>query len=247
VRWLDDRRLFSLMNEQGTAAELGVVALGGRARTLAKHEGLEPAAWSSDGRRIAYVERTGESRAEVVTRSTSGTGRRVVLRTSIVGELTVEDAKTDAGRRTVDVSPWLLDELKAHRASADYADPSDYVFATRNGTKRERSNITRQILRPAIEAANEARAKAGLPPIASGVTNHSLRRTFASLLYEAGASPAYVMAQMGHTSPALALAIYAQRLERTRDTGERMDALVRGADWAQTGTSAVESSESVAA
>ncbi|MFL5962090.1 MAG: site-specific integrase [Gaiellaceae bacterium] len=39
-----------------------------------------------------------------------------------------------------------------------------------------------------------------MPPIAERVTNHTLRRTFASLLYEAGASPAYVMSQMGHTS-----------------------------------------------
>jgi integrase len=34
------------------------------------------------------------------------------------------------------------------------------------------------------------------------VTNHTLRRTFASLLHEAGASPAYGMSQMGHTSAA---------------------------------------------
>jgi integrase len=40
--------------------------------------------------------------------------------------------------------------------------------------------------------------KAGRTPI-EGVTNHSLRRTFCALLYEAGASPAYMMAQMGHT------------------------------------------------
>jgi integrase len=145
------------------------------------------------------------------------------------------------------VSPWLLEELKMHRADADYSEPDDVVFATRNGTKRERSNITRQILRPAIKAANAVRAKAGLPAIASGITNHTLRRTFASLLYEAGASPAYVMAQMGHTSSALALEVYAKKMERTRDTGERMDALVRGADWAHPGTNAIASPERVAA
>jgi hypothetical protein len=75
-----------------------------------------------------------------------------------------------------------------------------------------------------------------MPPIPEGVTNHSLRRTFASLLYEAGASPAYVMAQMGHKSSALALEVYAKKMERQRDTGARMDALIRGADWAPTGT-----------
>jgi hypothetical protein len=30
---------------------------------------------------------------------------------------------------------------------------------------------------------------------------------------------------------------YARKVERKRDTGERMDALIRGADWAQTSTS----------
>lgn len=162
------------------------------------------------------------------------------------GKLAIEASKTDAGRRVVDVSPWLLEELKLHRAKARYDGSDDYAFATRNGTARERSNITRQILRPAIDVGSKARAKAGLPPIASGITNHTLRRTFASLLYEAGASPAYVMSQMGHTSSALALEVYARKMERQRDTGERMDALVRGADWAPTGTNAIESPESVA-
>ena len=69
-----------------------------------------------------------------------------------------------------------------------------------------------------------------------GATNHTCRRTFASLLYEAGASPAYVMAQLGHTSSALALEVYAKKMERQRDTGARMDALIRGADWAPSGT-----------
>jgi len=36
-----------------------------------------------------------------------------------------------------------------------------------------------------IKRADEQRAKDGLAAI-EGVTNHSLRRTFASLLYEAG-------------------------------------------------------------
>jgi hypothetical protein len=44
------------------------------------------------------------------------------------------------------------------------------------------------------------------------------------------------MAQMGHEGGALALEVYSKVMERRRDTGERMDALVRSADWAQTGT-----------
>ena len=148
------------------------------------------------------------------------------------GRLTVEKSKTDAGRREVDLSPSLREELTLHRADSAFHGPDDFVFATKKGTKRERSNITRQILRPAVTAANAARASAGLQPLPA-VTNHTLRRTFCSLLYEAGASPAYAMNQMGHRSSSLALEVYARKMERQRDTGERMDALLRGAEWAQ--------------
>lgn len=155
------------------------------------------------------------------------------------GKLRVAESKTDAGERLIDLSPLLLDELKVHRVDALFAKPSDLVFATRNGTSRQRSNVTRQILQPAIDRANEQRGEEGLPAIGKA-TNHTLRRTFASLLYEAGATPAYVMAQMGHESAELALEVYAKVMERKRDTGERLDALVRGADWAPTGTNADE-------
>ena len=39
------------------------------------------------------------------------------------------------------------------------------------------------------------------------------------------------MAQAGHESAAMALEVYAKAMERKRDTGERLDALVKGADW----------------
>ena len=57
----------------------------------------------------------------------------------------------------------------------------------------------------AVERANEELVAAGRPRSRTESRNDSLRRTFASLLYEAGASPAYVMAQMGHKSAGLAL------------------------------------------
>jgi integrase len=100
----------------------------------------------------------------------------------------------------------LLDELKLHRANASrYDRPDDLVFATSQGTQRNRSNITRQILQPAIERTNVDLVEVGRTPIV-GVTNYSPRRTLCALLYEAGAgaTPAYVMAQMGHTDASLA-------------------------------------------
>jgi integrase len=159
------------------------------------------------------------------------------------GRLSVEDSKTDAGRRTIELSPLLLDELKAHKASARHAEGDELVFPTRYGTQRDRANVRARVLTTTIERANAKARKAGRPGVQAGVTNHTLRRTFASLLYEAGASPAFVMAQMGHESAALALEVYSKVMERKRDTGERMDALVRGADWAQTGTNGAKTQE----
>jgi hypothetical protein len=60
------------------------------------------------------------------------------------------------------------------------------------------------------------------------------------LKYEVGASPVEVMAEMGHTSPSLALSIYTKKLKVSRDTGARMDALVRPTWTADVATSELE-------
>ena len=173
----------------------------------------------------ALLDAAGTHRPLLATMILSGlrVGERTRLRWRDVdlaaSRLRVEDAKTEAGERTVDLWPMLLDELKLHRANSRFDAAHDLVFAIGRGSERNRSNITRQILQPAIERANVELAKAGRAAI-DGVTNHSLRRTFCALLYEAGATPAYVMAQMGHTDASLALEIYSKVMERKRDTGE---------------------------
>jgi integrase len=55
---------------------------------------------------------------------------------------------------------------------------------------------------------------------------HGLRRTFASLLVALGHDAAYVMAQLGHTSPQMTLGLYAKSI-RPADR-ERLRALVDG-------------------
>lgn len=71
----------------------------------------------------------------------------------------------------------------------------------------------------------------------SGVTCHSLRRTFASLAYAGGATPAEVMDAMGHTDPSLALAIYAKVVTRKGGIGGRIDAAMRDPELAAAGGS----------
>jgi integrase len=160
------------------------------------------------------------------------------------GRLRVTDAKTDAGIRQVDLTPMLLDELKVAKASANAGGPDDLVFPTKTGTMRDRNNVRARVLEPTLRRANAKLAAAGRPQLV-GITNHTLRRTFCALLYEAGASPAYAMSQMGHTSAALALEVYSKVMDRKRDTGVRMDALLQAADWARMGTSDADAFDSV--
>jgi integrase len=69
-------------------------------------------------------------------------------------------------------------------------------------------------------------ASDGFEPLPAGLMPHSLRRTFASLLFAIGETPPYVMAQMGHSTPNLTLAIYARQMDRRDGEPERLKALV---------------------
>jgi hypothetical protein len=69
-----------------------------------------------------------------------------------------------------------------------------------------------------------------------GLTPHSLRRTFISLLLAMGEEVPYVMRQVGHADPKVTLSIYAQVMFRGEGERERLKALVEGSDWAPLGT-----------
>jgi integrase len=83
---------------------------------------------------------------------------------------------------------------------------------------------------PAVVRANEQLRLAAAPPLPDGLTPHSLRRTFASILVALGEDPAYVMAQMGHADPKLTLSVYAREMRRKDGERERLRALVAGAE-----------------
>jgi len=53
------------------------------------------------------------------------------------------------------------------------------------------------VLGKAIERTNKQLARTGGEPLPAGLTPHSLRSTFASLLFAVGEASPYVMQQMG--------------------------------------------------
>jgi integrase len=131
----------------------------------------------------------------------------------------------------VDLWPELRDELATYKPM--HAAGADFVFATASGRSDTRGNVAKRLKR-AIVRANAALEAEGLAPIPTDLTPHSLRRTFTALLYERGEDPVYVMDQLGHTDPKLALRIYTEVVsrQRRRGRGERLVAVLNGAEWA---------------
>ena len=111
--------------------------------------------------------------------------------------LVIQEAKTDAGNRHVDLSLDVTEELMAWRAERQPASPDEHVFPTASGRPRDKENISRRDLGPTVQRANELRAERDLLPLPK-VTPHALRRTYISLMIEAGAPLPYVMSQVGH-------------------------------------------------
>jgi integrase len=132
-------------------------------------------------------------------------------------QLIIEQAKTDAGRRRVDLTLDVVEELNAWRALRGPIHLDEFVFATASGKARDKDNV-RTILSRVVARVNEsreARGEAPLPP----VVPHTLRRTYISLMLEAGAPLHYVMDQVGHEDSKTTLEIYAmvqKRLSRPR-------------------------------
>ena len=107
----------------------------------------------------------------------------------------------------------LRDELLAVRARGEVVQDA-YVFPTRTGRRQYESKVRTATLGGAMKRANANLDAADLPPLPATLTPHGLRKTFASVLYALGEPPPVVMAEMGHTSPTLALRVYAQAMRR---------------------------------
>jgi integrase len=144
------------------------------------------------------------------------------------GVIHVRDSKTEAGVRQVNMTPWLRDELLAYRATRLDAESTEPAFPTLTGARRDKDNVNRRVIAPAVRAANALRAERHQPPLPRPVTAHTFRRTFITLMLEAGTPVPYVQAQVGREDATTTLKIYAQVLRR-RDRkrhGEAFDALM---------------------
>ena len=147
------------------------------------------------------------------------------------GVIHVRDSKTEAGIRQVNMTPWLRDELLAYRATRPNAEQADPAFPTQTGARRDKDNVNRRVIAPAVRAADALRTQRRDPPLPAAVTAHTFRRTFITLMLEAGAPVPYVQAQVGHEDATTTLKIYAQVLKRRdrKHHGQAFDALMADA------------------
>jgi integrase len=144
-------------------------------------------------------------------------------------KLYVSDAKTPSGVRKVDLTPRMVDELVAY-LHEHAMNEEGWLFPTASGRRRNKDNVNRHVVRPAVLRARALAAGGGVAALPGRVTPHTLRRTYISMMLEAGASVPYVMGQVGHAHPDTTLRIYAKVLNRDRSAlGQAFDDLMEGA------------------
>jgi integrase len=135
------------------------------------------------------------------------------------GRLHVLDAKTPTGIREVELSPWVVEQLRGYRGAIGSPPSAAPVFVSGSGRARTEKNVCDNVVRRAVERASATRAGAGLPELPADITPHALRCTYISLLLEAGYPLPYVMAQVGHADESTTLQIYARVLKRRSRSG----------------------------
>jgi integrase len=155
------------------------------------------------------------------------------------GTLHIVGSKTAAGVRSVDLTATLREELVLWKAATRYSEPDDYVLSTSSGRKQNPSNLRRDVLTPAVKAANVKLATDGIAPL-EALTFHSLRRTYASLRCACGDDVRYTAGQLGHEDPRFTLKTYTQATKRReRMSGPHLKAYDQAIEWAQMGTNVV--------
>jgi integrase len=136
----------------------------------------------------------------------------------------IQEPKSVAARRTIDLDPMTSAALRSHRETqrkvkvrAVIWRELDLVFSTRHGTPLNANNVYRNwyVLRDL----------AGLDP---DITPHSLRHTHASHLLDQGVPITEVARRLGHSSPAITLRLYAHLIDGRR--GQSVDAVARALD-----------------
>ncbi len=120
--------------------------------------------------------------------------------------------KTAAGRRTIPLSTAMAERLRARQGP-----PDALLFTTTTGRQINRSNLWRDVLRPAAE-------RAGVP----WISFHTFRHTCASLLFAGGKNVKQVQAWLGHSDPGFTVRAYIHLMDEGVGDADFLDEVVGG-------------------
>jgi integrase len=167
---------------------------------------------------VSFLLGTGCRRGEVLAlrwKDVNWSGSRACIERSVEktkkGGLRFKSPKTKKGRRNVSISPWLLAELRAHRARQQErrlslgmgrAPDDSLVFARWDGSTRAPHWLTQKF----ALAMGELKIDCVL---------HALRHTHVSQLIAAGLDVVTISRRIGHASPAITLRVYGHLFTNT--------------------------------
>jgi integrase len=127
------------------------------------------------------------------------------------GSLRIKSPKTKNGRRSVTISPWLVAEIRSHRARQDErrlalgmgrAPDDGPVFARWNGELRDPNRLSQDFA-------------AVMDSLGIECTLHGLRHTHVSQLIASGLDMLTISRRIGHASPSITLNVYGHLFANT--------------------------------
>jgi integrase len=133
------------------------------------------------------------------------------------------EPKSEASKRSIDVAPELVKELKEWRLACP-RNELDLVFPSEVGTPEDASNFLKRRFFPAL-------VKAKLPKIRF----HDLRHTYAALVWEQTKDVKYLQTQLGHSSIKMTMDVYGHLMNKTnQDAATRLGRAIFGDDCSKT-------------
>ena len=141
---------------------------------------------------------------------------------TVKNKFILKEPKSKRSRRTITLPAFTISALQSHRAAMlSEGNIAAAVFCTRTGQHITKSNLTRQVFRPILKAANDAAMKLASktgthPALLPEIRFHDLRHTHATTLLARGNSVKAVSHRLGHASIEITLKHYAARPARRR-------------------------------
>lgn len=120
--------------------------------------------------------------------------------------------KTARSRRTLEVTPALIGELRKHKLASEKTTPDALVFVRSAGQGHDHRNIGGRVLAKAVERAGLA---------APAPTFHDMRHSHASALIAAGMDIESVSARLGHADISTTQRTYVHAFDAIKRSDER--------------------------